>query len=134
MRSLLFFGIFFSTMVRVNALPPLEGVFMESRTYRHLLFESIEKCHEMQKDPDFWINCYQTVEFHPDGRSLMMWTDILNPGTYRILMAEGRIEVITESPSDGPERTSFLFSQKTKCDLIDEATESVWTWEGCLEK
>jgi hypothetical protein len=97
--------------------------FDEERTYEHALFESPEAC-EAAQPPDFFINCSQWMDFHPDGRVTVVLSDIINPGTYRI--RDVRVTLTMEGSPELPNRIELLLSADEST-LVEEATGRVWT-------
>lgn len=76
----------------VDALP---GV----RRFEHSLYADPRDC---PSDPLF--NCFPQLELCPDGRAFLLWTDILNRGTYA--ETDGVVEATFEA-GDVPERINF---------------------------
>lgn len=98
--------------------------FSEERTYHNLIppFESEQECLDNQ-DPSFFINCYQSIEFNPDGTAFVILTDIVNVVTYTV--DNKFITVIPASGSEFTENIRFYVAENYKS-LIQASNSVVW--------
>jgi hypothetical protein len=97
--------------------------FSRHRLYQHLdeHFMTLEACLAAQ-DPDFFINCYQEVDFCPDGSAVLILTDIVWSGTYAV--GDGYIDTSWPDTSEGPD--ALRFDIVSPRHLTDEVVQ--WDW------
>jgi hypothetical protein len=97
--------------------------FSQHRLYQHLdeKFQTYEECLEAQS-PDFFINCYQTVDFCPDGSAVLILTDAEEPGSY--VVNDDVIETSWPDALEAPE--SLRFDVVSPRHLVDETAQ--WDW------
>jgi hypothetical protein len=107
-----------------DSIGPDTRTFPEPRLYTHDFFDSIEECTAAQPDPDFWINCAQTLSLCPSGRAEYMVTDIIHLGTYRI--EEGSLVLSLPSDPELPSRVRFRISAD-ESQLTELASGTIWT-------
>tara|TARA_R100000935_G_C2785148_1_gene143421 strand:+ start:219 stop:605 length:387 start_codon:yes stop_codon:yes gene_type:complete len=71
---------------------PFHENILANKSYVYLFFSTEKECVENQLDPDFFINCHQQVDFYKNNIVVIMMTDILWKGTYKI---EGNTVILT---------------------------------------
>jgi hypothetical protein len=91
-----------------QALEDTKRSFAEERTYRQLVFESLEACDEYNAHNPY-VNCYRWVTFSTDASVAMVVTDIVNAGTYEIQGQQ--ISLKMDANSDVPERITLTLSE-----------------------
>lgn len=86
------------------------------------------ECAAVQSDPEFYVNCWQTLTLCPDGRAELLVTDIQNPGRYRV---DGSVLVVSfEGPSESGSRATFRLAADRQS-AVYEATGETWAlWEA----
>src|SRR5688572_10671596 len=112
----LIFGLLLSASALANP-----GHFFKDkeRQYTRSLFATQKECEEAQK---MGINCFQSVEFFPDGKVLLMVTDIMNIGTYQI---QGQKALLEMQAGEVPRRISYSIATDYKSLTLD-ANGTVW--------
>ena len=76
--------------------PPVKNHILKNQTYVYLFFETEEECLENQPDPDFFINCFQQVDFLENNEVRLILTDIIHNGIYKV---ESNNIIITLEPN-----------------------------------
>ncbi len=97
--------------------------FSQHRLYQHVTepFESYEDCLAAQ-DPESFLNCYQEVNFCPDGSAIIIVTDIQERGVY--VLGDGYIDASWPEPFDAPPELRFdILSARHLVDSIKG-----WDW------
>jgi len=64
--------------------PPVKNHLLKNSTFVYLYFETEEECLENQPYPDFFINCYQQLDFLEDNKIRLVLSDIIYDGNYKI--------------------------------------------------
>lgn len=102
------------------AKPKPTTTFAEPRSYRYSYYSSEEEC-EAAQPTDFHINCEAVLQLCPDGSSMLMVTDVPNPGTYELI--DGVLHSTWPS-GDVPSSVVFTLGDS------DTLSENVWkgTW------
>lgn len=100
---------------------PSDAHFAEDREYRYALFPTPEACEAAQQGG--WFNCFMLAEFCRDGRAFLMFTDIINPGTYRI--RSRRLTVSLRPPAELPGPFVFLVSKDGQT-LVETESGTEW--------
>lgn len=100
--------------------PEPTKAFAEPRSYRYSYFASEAEC-EAQQPTDFHVNCDAVLQLCPDGGSMLMVTDIANPGTYELI--DGVLHT-TWPGGDVPSVVTFALGDN------DALSDNVWkgTW------
>jgi len=83
-KLLLFFVLLVLATGCSRIPPPVKNHILKNKSFVYLFFETEAECMENQPDPDFFINCYQQVDFLEDNKVRIVLTDIIHDGTYRI--------------------------------------------------
>ncbi len=102
---------------------PAPGTFDEARSYEAFWTSSKEHCAQQMKQG---VNCSYLVSFCPDGRSAVVWTDIVGDGTYALdgTTIEAQWSDVRFSPVD--------FEYDPESDTLLDSVFSE-TWERTLE-
>jgi hypothetical protein len=97
--------------------------FSKHRLYQHLdeHFTTLEECLAAQP-PDFFYNCYQEVDFCPDGTAVIILTDVQEAGTY--VPGDHYIDASWADALDAPDR--IRFDVVSADHLIDDIVG--WDW------
>jgi hypothetical protein len=112
----------------VMACGPDARPFEENRVYTHALFATPEQCEAAQQ---YGINCDQEAVFCSNGRAILMFTDILNPATYRV--DEDVIIVrFTQGTPEAPESMRFRLAADGMT-MTDVGIARSWTRRTDLE-
>ena len=90
--------------------------------------ETEADCGAVQPDPEFYVNCWQTLTLCPDGRAELIVTDIQNWGRYRL---NGSALVVSfEGPSEVGPRAAFQLAADRQS-AVYEATGETWAlWDA----
>jgi len=101
----------------------IEIDFSQHRLYQHLIepFHTLEECLAAQ-NPDFFVNCYQEVDFCPDGSAIIIVTDIQEPGSY--VVGDGVIETYWPDAVEAPAELGF--KPVSPQHLVDDIKN--WDW------
>ena len=104
--------------------------FPDERSYVHHLFPNAKACKEAQNG-HMWFNCSQQITFRKDGTASAIFTDIMNPATYRI---EGSKIILTALGSGDMPTTLVLIRDSNQRNLVNEGGATVWELEQPCEK
>ena len=90
--------------------------------------ETPAACDAVQPDPEFYVNCWQTLTLCPDGRATFIVTDIQNLGRYRL---DGSALVVSfEGPSEVGPRAAFQLADDRQSAVYEETGETWALWDA----
>lgn len=101
--------------------------FSKVREYRYLFFETEEACQDYQSRTGSWFNCFQSIEFYPNGKATVMVTDILQRADYTIDFDAGKVLVKKDTAGDMPEEMIFQISPNKRA-IVESGNYKVWEW------
>ena len=81
-------------------------------TFNHLFFETEQECLDAQPDPDFFINCFQSLEFLDENTAEIVLSDIINRTAYSL--NGNRIRIFSSEATEFSTDINFL--------IVDENT------------
>ena len=114
-----------SLLLFLFSWPLLASTFENIREYRYSLFETEKKCKEFQESTGHWINCFQYVEFRPDGTATLVLTDIANRVTYKLDLEKGTIQLKADGPGDMSPKIKFKLSPNKRA-IVEPSSYKVW--------
>ncbi|TDJ06946.1 MAG: hypothetical protein E2O68_04190 [Deltaproteobacteria bacterium] len=114
--------ILFSFLLSISSTA---ATFEKIRVYRYSLFETEQLCKKHQESTGQWFNCFQYVEFRPDGTATLVLTDIANRATYDLDLEKRTIQVKSEGPGDMGPKMKFRLSPNKRA-LVEPSSYKVW--------
>lgn len=99
-----------------------ENMF-NNKTFVHLFFNTEEECRAAQPEPDFFINCFQQLDFLNDQKVRIMLTDLLWDGTYKI---QGNLIILSFEPNYEIPSGEIVFEIQESGQLIKSDDNSIW--------
>ena len=99
-------------------------LFGENRTYVHWLASSQDECDQLN---DQGINCFQMLEFFPNGEVEVMLTDIVHRGNY-VIENRSRIVITLQPNPETPSKLLYTVIDDGQR-LVDDLTDSFWELE-----
>ena len=107
------------------SLSSFASTFEKVREYRYSLFETEKECKEYQETSGEWFNCFQYVEFRPDGTATIILTDIANRATYELDLGKQTIQLKADGPGDMGSKRKFKLSPNKRA-LVEPGNFKVW--------
>ncbi len=96
---------------------------IKNNSFVHLYFETEEDCLASQRDPDFFYNCHQQLDFLNDKKVQIMLTDLLWMGEYKL---EGDTIILTFKANNEIPSGEILFEIVNAHQLVKSDDQTIW--------